>query len=268
MTYTIVCFHAHPDDEVLLMGGTMARLAAEGHRVIVVTATTGERGLAAAEVTTDRALAAVRVDELKRSAALLGCARVVVLGYTDSGSNQDEVCPNTFAALPLDEPARRLCALLEDEHADVLTIYDPVGGYGHPDHVQVHRVGRRAAELASTPLVLQVTVDRIALQRALRLVRWFAPKTPDFRAARFADSYTHPLDITHKVNVRGFLPQKRAAMFTHASQSTSDGPVRAMRWFTRLPWPLFRLAFGHEWFVEQGRRPRKPPLDDVLASLR
>ena len=268
MTYTIVCFHAHPDDEVLLMGGTMARLAAEGHRVIVVTATTGERGLAAAEVTTDRALAAVRVDELKRSAALLGCARVVVLGYTDSGSNQNEVCPNTFAALPLDEPARRLCALLEDEHADVLTIYDPVGGYGHPDHVQVHRVGRRAAELASTPLVLQVTVDRIALQRALRLVRWFAPKTPDFRAARFADSYTHPLDITHKVNVRGFLPQKRAAMFTHASQSTSDGPVRAMRWFTRLPWPLFRLAFGHEWFVEQGRRPRKPPLDDVLASLR
>ncbi|HEY5456111.1 MAG TPA: PIG-L family deacetylase [Acidothermaceae bacterium] len=268
MTYTIVCFHAHPDDEVLLMGGTMARLASEGHRVIVVTATTGERGLAAAGVTADRTLAEVRVDELKRSAALLGCARVVVLGYADSGSGSDAGSQNAFAAVPLDEPARRLCALLQDEHADVLTIYDPVGGYGHPDHVQVHRVGRRAAELAGTPVVLQVTVDRKALQRALRLVRWFAPRTPDFRAARFADSYTHPLDITHKVNVRGFLSQKRAAMLIHSSQATGDGPVRAMRWFTRLPWPLFRFAFGHEWFVEQGRRPRKRPLDDVLASLR
>ncbi|HEY5201716.1 MAG TPA: PIG-L family deacetylase [Acidothermaceae bacterium] len=268
MTYTIVAFHAHPDDEVLLMGGTIARLASEGHRVILVTATTGERGLAAAELTTDRTLADVRTDELKRSAALLGCARVVVLGYSDSGTNPDGGDPNAFATVPLNESARQLCTLLQEENADVLTIYDPVGGYGHPDHVQVHRVGRRAAELARTPLVLQVTVDRVGLQRALRLVRWFAPRTPDFRSARFADRYTHPLDITHKVNVRGFLPQKRAAMLAHASQSTSDGPVRAMRWFIRLPWPLFRVAFGHEWFVEQGRRPRKPPLDDVLASLR
>jgi LmbE family N-acetylglucosaminyl deacetylase len=268
MTYTIVCFHAHPDDEVLLMGGTMARLAAEGHRVIVVTATVGERGLAAAQVTTDRTLAEVRIDELKQSATLLGCARVVVLGYTDSGANPEGGDPNAFVAVPLDESARRLCTLLLDEHADVLTIYDPVGGYGHPDHVQVHRVGRRAADLAGTPLVLQATVDRVALQRALRLVRWFAPKTPDFGPTRFADRYTHRLDITHKVNVRRFLPQKRAAMLAHASQSTSDGPVRAMRWFIRLPGPLFRVAFGHEWFVEQGRHPRKPPLDDVLASLR
>ena len=268
MTYTIVCFHAHPDDEVLLMGGTMARLASEGHRVVVVTATGGERGLAAADVTADQTLAQVRTEELNRSAALLGCARVVVLGYADSGANPDGCDPNAFATVPLDEPARRLYAVLQDEQADVLTIYDPVGGYGHPDHVQVHRVGRRAAELARTPLVLQVTVDRVALQRALRLVKWFAPKTPDFQAARFADGYTHPLDITHKVNVRRFLPQKRAAMLAHASQSTGDGPVRAMKWFVRLPWPLFRFVFGHEWFVEQGRRPRKHPLDDLLASLR
>ena len=268
MTYTVVCFHAHPDDEVLLMGGTMARLATEGHRIVVVTATIGERGLAAAEVTTDRTLADVRIEELRRSAELLGAARVVVLGYKDSGTNPDGDDPNAFMAVPLDEAARRLFAVLEEEHADVLTIYDPVGGYGHPDHVQVHRVGRRAAELAHTPLVLQVTVDRVALQKALRLVRWFAPQTPDFRASRFAHSYTHPLGITHKVNVGKFLPQKRAAMLAHASQSTSDGPDRAMKWFVRLPSPLFRFAFGHEWFVEQGRQPRKRPLDDVLATLR
>ncbi|HWF41974.1 MAG TPA: PIG-L family deacetylase, partial [Acidothermaceae bacterium] len=158
------------------MGGTIARLASEGHRVVVVTATDGERGLAAADVTTDQTLARVRAEELKRSAALLGCARVVVLGYTDSGAHPDGCDLNAFATVPLDQAARRLYAVLQEEHADVLTIYDPVGGYGHPDHVQVHHVGRRAAELARTRLVLQVTVDRVALQRALRLVRWFAPK--------------------------------------------------------------------------------------------
>ena len=268
MTYTIVCFHAHPDDEVLLMGGTIARLAAEGHRVIVVTATIGERGLAATEVTTDRTLAEVRIDELKRSAALLGCAGVIVLGYTDSGANPKVGDPNAFAVVPVEESARRLCRLLQDEHADVLTIYDPVGGYGHADHVQIHRVGQRAADLAGTPLVLQVTVDRVALQRALRLVRWFAPKTPEFRPARFAELYSHRRDITHKVNVRSFLPQKRAAMLAHASQATSDDSVRSMSWFVRLPGPLFRAAFGYEWFIENDRPPRKPLLDDVLASLR
>jgi hypothetical protein len=64
------------------------------------------------------------------------------------------------------------------------------------------------------------------------------------------------------------LPQKRAAMLAHASQATSDDAVRSMRQFVRLPGPLFRAAFGYEWFIENGRPPRKPLLDDVLASLR
>ncbi|MFI5101158.1 MAG: PIG-L deacetylase family protein, partial [Actinomycetes bacterium] len=102
MTYTLVAFHAHPDDEALLTAGTMARAAAQGHRVVLVVATDGGRGLVG-------------------SGFLAG----------------DETLAD-----------RRLAELLVEEAADAVTIYDPAGGYGHPDHVQVHRVGTRAAELA------------------------------------------------------------------------------------------------------------------------
>ncbi|MDX6281804.1 MAG: hypothetical protein QOH03_2875, partial [Kribbellaceae bacterium] len=83
MAYTLVSFHAHPDDEALLMGGTLARLAAEGHRVVLAVATDGEAGAASSEYRGD--LAAHRRDELDRSAEALGCARVVRFGFRDSG---------------------------------------------------------------------------------------------------------------------------------------------------------------------------------------
>src|ERR1044072_7500308 len=83
--FTLVAFHAHPDDEALLMGGTLARLAAEGHRVVLAVATDGEAGAAASSYRSAGRLAAHRRDELERSAAALGCARVVRFGFKDSG---------------------------------------------------------------------------------------------------------------------------------------------------------------------------------------
>jgi LmbE family N-acetylglucosaminyl deacetylase len=268
MNRTVVFFHAHPDDEALLTGGTMARLAAEGHRVVLVTATAGEAGLASAELTGGDRLGEVRRHELSRSAGILGCARVVQLGYADSGmAARPSGAVNAFSRTDPATAARRLVEVLNEESADALTTYDAAGGYGHPDHVHVHRVGQRAAALAKTPRVFEATVDRRALQRAVRIMGWVKPRSPELRASRFADLYTHPDDITHCVDVRAFLAQKREAMRAHLSQTTGDDVERNLAWFLRLPPSLFRLAFGREWFVEHDRPADKPPLDDILASL-
>ena len=149
--FTLVSFHAHPDDEVLLTGGLLARAAAEGHRVVLVTATAGERGLAGTEDGAGADLARRRSAELAESARLLGCDRVVELGYRDSGLRPDPDDTDAFAHQDVDAVARSLAVLLREEQADVLTIYDRNGGYGHPDHQQVHRAGTLAARLAGTP---------------------------------------------------------------------------------------------------------------------
>jgi LmbE family N-acetylglucosaminyl deacetylase len=268
MNRTVVFLHAHPDDEALLTGGTMARLAAEGHRVVLVIATVGEAGLASADVQAGRCLGDIRRQELARSAAILGCARVVDLGFADSGmADRPSDSANAFARTSPEAGAARLVEVLNEEAANALTIYDAAGGYGHPDHVQVHRVGVRAAEFAKTPLLLEATVDRRALQRAVRLMSWAKPGSPDLQMSRFADRYTHPDDITHRIEVSAFLTQKREAMRAHATQTTADDAERSLAWMLRLPAPLFRLAFGREWFVEHGRRAVRPPLGDLLASL-
>src|SRR5207342_1804460 len=111
-------------------------------------------------------LAERRLTELGRSATVLGCSRVELLGYADSGLEGTEGGAEALARADVEEAAGRLAKLLVEEDADALTVYDPVGGYGHPDHVQVHRVGTRAAELAGTPVVLEATVPRDLIARA------------------------------------------------------------------------------------------------------
>jgi LmbE family N-acetylglucosaminyl deacetylase len=268
MNRTVVFFHAHPDDEALLTGGTMARRAAEGHRVVLVTATAGEAGLASAEMSAGDRLGEVRQRELSTSAEILGCARVVQLGYADSGmAGRPSGAANAFARADPTAAARRLAEVLNEESAAALTIYDAAGGYGHPDHVHVHRVGQHAAALAKTPRLFEATVDRRALQRAVRIMGWVKPRSPELRASRFSGLYSNPDDITHCVDVSAFLTQKRAAMRAHVSQTTADGVERNLAWFLRLPPSLFRVAFGREWFVEHDRRAGKPPIDNILASL-
>ena len=267
MPFTLVAFHAHPDDEALLTAGTLARAAAEGHRVVLVVATAGEAGLVRGGGT-GPALASRRVAELEASAKALGCARVEVLGYADSGMYGEAGGEQAFARADVDEAAQRLCELLVSESADVLTVYDPAGGYGHPDHVQVSRVGRRAAELAGTPSVLEATVDRTALQRVLRLVHRLPGIPADFAPDRFASAYTARDRLTHRVDVRRYADAKRASIAAHVSQAGADEGTRTLAVLLRLPQPLFRLALGHEWYVERGRSPGAPLLDDVFATVR
>jgi LmbE family N-acetylglucosaminyl deacetylase len=275
MSYTLVSFHAHPDDEALLTGGTLARAAAEGHRVVLVVATKGEAGLADDDAHRPSAgidgLGARRLAELQASAAALGCARVEVLGYPDSGSSGTPA-PGCFATVPVEEAAERLAAILTAEHADVLTIYDSFGGYGHPDHVQVHRVGLRAAELAGTAVVLEATADRRWLLRAAAAMRVLARVRSLGRSSGTAlvprDAYTDPARLTHRVDVRSHLDAKRASMTAHASQRGGGDGDRTLAIILRLPRPMFRVLLGHEWFVQRHVAPTRPMSDDVFASLR
>ena len=262
-----MAFHAHPDDEALLTAGTLARAAAEGHRVVLVLATDGAAGLASADLLASGDLGERRREEARRSAAALGCARVEFLGYDDSGmANAPSGAPNAFRHVDPDIAADRLAALLREEGADVLTSYDAAGGYGHPDHVQVHHVGVRAAERAGTPVVLEATIDRRPLLWAVRI----AHRLPGLAAdpAQFATAYSGPDVLTHRVDVSRYAGQKRAAMAAHASQASADTGMRTLSLLRALPGPVFRRVLGHEWYVERGRPPRRPLLDDIFATLR
>ncbi|HEY7102320.1 MAG TPA: PIG-L family deacetylase [Mycobacteriales bacterium] len=268
MPHTLVVFHAHPDDEALLTGGTMASAAAAGHRVVVVFATDGGAGLASSAYGSRGGMGPVRRIEAQSAARVLGAGRVEFLGYSDSGmAGEPSGLADPFSAADPDEAAERLAAVLRDERADVVTSYDPAGGYGHPDHVQVHRVGARAAALAGTPVLLEATVDRTALRRVLRLVSRL-PGLPAGFDPRVVDrAYTPRGELTHRVDVRAFTGPKRAAMTAHASQATADQGTRTLQVLLRLPGPVFDLVVGHEWFRQPGRVPPRRPLGDVFAGL-
>jgi LmbE family N-acetylglucosaminyl deacetylase len=266
-SFTVVSLHAHPDDEALLAGGTLARAAADGHRVVLVTATAGEAGLADRACGTGSAFAARRRAELAAAAAAIGCQRVELLGYADSGMTGDSGGDRAFCRVDVDEAAAAVAALLTEEHAEVLTVYDARGGYGHPDHVAVHRVGVRAAELARTPVVLEATVDRTSLLRAARAVHRLPGVPADFAPARLAHTYTRREDITHVIDVRRHCRTKRDAMRAHSSQAAGGEDRRTLAVFAGLPFPLFRAVFGREWFVERGR-PAARPCGDIFGSLR
>jgi LmbE family N-acetylglucosaminyl deacetylase len=265
--YTVVSFHAHPDDEALYTGGTLARAAAEGHRVVVVVATDGDLGMAPDSFGRGEVLSARRAAELDRSAALLGVARVVHLGYADSGFGPDEPAAS-FASMDVDEPARRVAELLDEEKAEVLTIYDANGGYGHRDHEQVHRVGVRAAEIAKTPVVVEATVDRDLLQRVVPLVRLASKINRRWSVPPMDDVYAPRSQLTHRIDVGAYSDLKRAAMAAHVSQSKGDGDTRTIGLLLRLPRWLFRRVFRYEWFTEHRRPPRMPLCDDLFDSLR
>ena len=312
--YTLVSFHAHPDDEALLTGGTLARSCAQGHRVVIVCATDGEMGLASAAALGDArgtrtggGLGSLRREELQRAAAALGCTEVRFLDYPDSGftppkpgsdappsdTPPSDTPPSSvppidtppidtppssvtppFSQVPTAEAAHRLAAILVEVDADAITIYDPAGGYGHPDHVAVHEVGVAAAAFAGTPIVLEATVDRRLLTTALRVLdaagitRLLGVNSSEWEPRRFESSFTEPGRITHSVRVGRYAKAKRAAMAAHGSQAAGGTSLRTLAVFARLPLGVFRAVFAREWFVERDRTPRRRRIDDIFDSVR
>jgi N-acetyl-1-D-myo-inositol-2-amino-2-deoxy-alpha-D-glucopyranoside deacetylase len=159
----LLLVHAHPDDESINNGVTMAKYAAEGALVTLVTCTLGEEGevippeLAHLAPDRDDTLGPHRVGELAAAMAALGVTDHRFLGgagrYRDSGMTgaPQNDRPSAFWQADLDEAASHLVAVIRETAPQVLVTYDPNGGYGHPDHIQAHRVAMRGAELAARP---------------------------------------------------------------------------------------------------------------------
>jgi len=247
---TIVFVHAHPDDEASSTGGSMARAAAEGHRVVLVVCTDGAHGESPEDLADGETLVARRQLETERSAAVLGAARVVWLGYGDSGMTgweQNEI-ETSFWRADVDAAGERLAAILRDESADVVVVYDWHGMYGHPDHIQVHRVGHRAAELAGTPRVFEATANRDRIVEMMALVDEpeFDPKGPADDGNPFGTPET---ELHLEVDVEAYVDAKRAALACHVSQVTDIG------FFLAVPVDVFRRTFGTEWYIEPGAPP-------------
>jgi N-acetyl-1-D-myo-inositol-2-amino-2-deoxy-alpha-D-glucopyranoside deacetylase len=156
-TFTLMTVHAHPDDESIGTGGTMARAVAEGHRVVVVTCTRGELGeIVVPELDTPdnhRRLAEIRAAELEAAMAELGVTEWDNLGYRDSDmmGRPGNLDPRSFWRADLDDAAGRLAWLIRRYRPDVVTTYNSYGGYGHPDHIRVHDVTVRAFPRAGDP---------------------------------------------------------------------------------------------------------------------
>ena len=274
---TLVLFHAHPDDEAIGTGGTIAKAVKDGHRVVLVTATRGENGeypdgfLAPGETLAER-----REQEMADAVEILGIARHVFLGYRDSGmmgtpENDD---PSSFWQADQEEAAQRLVAILEEERADVLTVYDENGIYGHPDHIKVWQVGVRAGELAGTRKVYETTVNRTAWRRRAeqgnapmrrietvdgvdRLIDEDAGEGP--RTIEFPLGVEEEL-ITTAVDVRDFVTKKKEAMRAHRSQITEDS------FFMKMSDEVFAEGFGMEWFILRGA-PAGIHEDDLFTGL-
>ena len=270
---TLVCFHAHPDDEAISTAGSMAKAAAAGHRVVLVLATRGEHGEVVPGVLSEgEELGTRRANETYESAGILGVQRVEFLGYIDSGmmGEPENEAPGSFWSTDVDFAADRLSKVLREEQADVLTIYDDNGGYGHPDHIQVHRVGARAAEIAAVPHVLEATINRDHIVAGVRALVAFAEddiaaemqeqleeleENPDFGVPEAR--------MTHSIAVTAVVDLKRKAMRAHASQ------IREESFFLSMEQGPFGFAFGTEWFIEHGaaRSEGAPFVTDVFVGV-
>ena len=249
---TLVTFHGHPDDEAISCGGTIAKAVAEGHRVVLVVATKGENGeVAEGFLSPGETLAERRVMEQEEACRILGIARLEWLGFVDSGmmgtpENDD---PESFWSADIEVAAARLAAILEDENADILTHYDPAGTYGHPDHIQCHRVGLRAAELAEVRRLYESVANRDHIQENLsRLSEEEFQRLQEggLDPAEMDELGVPASEITTAVDVRGYLGLKRSAMAAHASQ------IADTSFFLAMPPHLFEQSFGTEWYIRRG----------------
>jgi N-acetyl-1-D-myo-inositol-2-amino-2-deoxy-alpha-D-glucopyranoside deacetylase len=264
MAHALMCVHAHPDDESITTGGVLAQSAERGVRTAVVTCTGGELGEIVGEgMDPDEVrprLGEVRLAELSRALDVLGAGPPRLLGYRDSGmhgtaGNADE---RSFWLAGFDEAVGRLVTEIRDFRPDVLVTYDAFGQYGHPDHIQTHRVALAAGEASSvaalypqagpawrvskvyeatTPQRFVRTGHEELLRRGLASPFGEGPLPDPVRFGTPDDLVTATVDVVPQ------LPRKLAALRAHHSQLGPDS------FFLNVPGDLAQAAFGHEWFV-------------------
>jgi LmbE family N-acetylglucosaminyl deacetylase len=246
---TVVFFHAHPDDEAIFTGGTIARLNATGVRVVVVIATSGEQG---AHHGGDNPLGDHRAGETADACRLLGVERLELLGFSDSGiAGPGAPMPDdAFALADVEHAAQLLAGIIAEERAEALVFYDEGGIYGHADHLAVHRVGRRAGELAEVTTVYEATVDR----EYLHFVETHLVGLAALSMHEPVPAGVPTVLVSTTIDVTSVIDVKRAAIAAHASQIPAESHVLQFEPET------FAGVYGYEWYVRTG-----PP--GVLDSL-
>ncbi|HYZ93220.1 MAG TPA: N-acetyl-1-D-myo-inositol-2-amino-2-deoxy-alpha-D-glucopyranoside deacetylase [Actinomycetota bacterium] len=258
----LVLVHAHPDDEALATGGTIARYSSEGAHVCLVTCTNGELG-EVAEVpelgTVDEIqsrLGEVRTQELLDACGILGDVDLRMLGYHDSGMDGTPANnePHVFMNQDLDEVVQRVVKILEEVRPQVVITYNEFGAYGHPDHIRAHEVALRAVADAQHEVskVYYTAFPRSLVEMARELWDQIGEGNPDeFMDEEEIQRVTTPDDqITTAIDASKWIDQKFAALEAHRTQrGTTD-------WILKIP-PEFRvMGFGTEHYVlALGRRP-------------
>ncbi|GHH62449.1 1D-myo-inositol 2-acetamido-2-deoxy-alpha-D-glucopyranoside deacetylase [Kitasatospora indigofera] len=282
----LLLVHAHPDDESIGNGATMARYAAEGARVTLVTCTLGEGGevippeLARLTADQEDALGPYRIGELAHAMRVAGVADFRFLGgegrYRDSGMMgvPDNDVPGCFWRADLDEAAGHLVAVVREVRPQVLVTYDENGGYGHPDHIQAHRVAMRAYDLAADPefrpdlgpawRIAKVYWNRMPRSVLERGLAEAAAKAPFPGVAQPSDVPGVVDDelVTTVLDGAGYAGRKASAMAAHATQITVAGEFFALS--NDLAQPL--IATEYYQLVRGEAGPGRPETD-LFAGL-
>ena len=270
--------HAHPDDEATSTGGVLAKYAAEGVRTVLVTCTDGGQGDAPGGIKPGtpghdpQAIALSRTTELQRSCGILGVSALEQLGYADSGMMGWDTnnAPNAFWNVPVADAAARLAELMQTYQPDVVVTYDEFGFYGHPDHIQAHRITMAAVELTGIPRkVYWTTVPHSAFARMRELFDEFSDGEPDpeteelFEGDGDAPKIGLPDDqVTTFVDVRAYARPKFDALAAHASQEENIV-------FLKAGLERFAELMGTETFLRVADSTGAPtPEDDLFAGLR
>ncbi|HRA44568.1 MAG TPA: PIG-L family deacetylase [Phycicoccus sp.] len=247
---TIVFVQAHPDDEASAVACTMSIATDRGDRVVTVYATNGDHGEAPTDLAEGETVVQRRRKEAEGSAAVTG-SEIRWLDYADSGMfgwEQNDL-EGSFHAASTDEAGGRLAAILDEVRPDVVVGYDFHGNYGHPDHVKVHHVTKRALALHSgSPRYLESTINRDFMRRMRDTAVAMGVEVGDWNPDQVMED-GHPLgtpesDLHWQVDGREVIERKRAALGCHASQTSDVGMMLA------IPEEAFREGWGFEHFSE------------------
>lgn len=256
---SLLFVHAHPDDECLSTGGTIARYADEGARVVLVTCTNGEVGeiadvpdLGTVEEIRER-LGEIRAEELRAACRELGDVDIRMLGYHDSGmdgtpENDD---PRAFIRQDPAEAVARVAAIIRETKADVLVTYNEYGFYGHPDHIRAHEVAMRALDAAldgsnghRVPKVYYTAVPKSLLAAGRDMAEGLGQAPDDFfTLADIERIGTDDDAVTTWIDVSRYVPNKFRALEAHKTQRGTTEQ------FLRIPEDIRALAMGFEHYV-------------------
>ena len=267
----LMAIFAHPDDETFSIGGTLAQIAAEQVDITLVVATRGEEGEIASTVNADRGtLGVVREAELNCAAQALGVDKLYLLGYRDSGMDGSSANehPQAFINAPPEQVIQQLVELMRAHRPDVVITFEPNGGYGHPDHIAIHRYASEAFSAAADPTAYP---QAGATWEAARLYYTAIPRSffdemrrkmveqgIDTSELDWLDSdqnHWTEADIDLIVDVSDALEEKWAALECHRTQFGPD------HLFRKLPAEVSKALMAREYFALAW------PEDDSAAGI-